>query len=349
MGFNRPQVKAAAKAVIRQARPSPRWITLLFFLLLWVVPGVLMLLAARPLLNLASLAAAGVSEHPLYRSAASVSGGLSSLLFFLGLLAALFCVVLTYGYLGYGLKLWRGQETSWRDLFCGIPQAGRVLLLTLQIFLFTFLWTLLGALLSSAALYLASVFVFLLAALSEGLAWLAGSLLNLGLMAGFMVFLYSRVLRYALACYILLDKPEYRAGEALDESKDLMVGHRWNFFVLLFSFLGWFLLTALIYSAGMYIAAALANHLFMRICSSYVRLTLLFWLLACLLTLPLVLWLAPYLACSCAGFYEAVAQNPGPVSGFPPRPEEYDPERRSRGGFNGEYPPRDYHGPDLPI
>lgn len=60
MGFHRPQVKEAAKAAIRQAHPSPRWITLLFFLLVWGVPGALMLLAARPLLNLAALAARSI-------------------------------------------------------------------------------------------------------------------------------------------------------------------------------------------------------------------------------------------------------------------------------------------------
>ena len=157
-----------------------------------------------------------------------------------------------------------------------------------------------------------------------------------------MVFFYSRVLRYALAYYILLDQPRYRAGEALDASKDLMVGHRWTFFVLLLSFLGWFLLGSLLCSA----AGLLCQQL---LPSGSVGLALITWLLTSLCTLPLTLWLVPYLACSCAGFYEAVAQNPGPASGFPPRPEESDPERRSRGGFDGDYRPGDYRGPDLPI
>ena len=342
MGFHRPQVKETAKAAIRQAHPSPRWITLLFFLLVWGVPGALMLLAARPLLNLAALAAAGVPEHPLYRYTASVSGGLFSLLFFLSVLVTLFCVVLTYGYLSYGLKLWRGQETGWRDLFCGIPQAGRVLLLTLEIFLFSLLWAVLGAILLTIGVLILNTVSFLLAALSYQLGQLFLELLSLAASVGFMVFFYSRVLRYALAYYILLDQPRYRAGEALDASKDLMVGHRWTFFVLLLSFLGWFLLGSLLCSA----AGLLCQQL---LPSGSVGLALITWLLTSLCTLPLTLWLAPYLACSCAGFYEAVAQNPGPASGFPPRPEESDPERRSRGGFDGDYRPGDYRGPDLPI
>lgn len=121
-----------------------------------------------------------------------------------------------------------------------------------------------------------------------------------------------------------------------------MVGHRWTFFVLLLSFLGWFLLGSLLCSA----AGLLCQQL---LPSGSVGLALITWLLTSLCTLPLTLWLVPYLACSCAGFYEAVAQNPGPASGFPPRPEESDPERRSRGGFDGDYPPGDYRGPDLPI
>lgn len=243
-------------------------------------------MAARPLLNLAALAAAGVPEHPLYRYTASVSGGLFSLLFFLSVLVTLFCVVLTYGYLSYGLKLWRGQETGWRDLFCGIPQAGRVLLLTLEIFLFSLLWAVLGAILLTIGVFILNTVSFLLAALSYQLGQLFLELLSLAASVGFMVFFYSRVLRYALAYYILLDQPRYRAGEALDASKDLMVGHRWTFFVLLLSFLGWFLLGSLLCSA----AGLLCQQL---LPSGSVGLALITWLLTSLCTLPLTLWLGP--------------------------------------------------------
>ncbi len=47
---------------------------------------------------------------------------------------------------------------------------------------------------------------------------------------------------YAMTYFIMQDHPELSAGEAIDRSKAMMNGHKWELFCLEFSFIGWFLL-----------------------------------------------------------------------------------------------------------
>ena len=57
--------------------------------------------------------------------------------------------------------------------------------------------------------------------------------------------------RYALAPYILAEHPELSATEAIEQSKQLMLGHKGRLFCLEFSFIGWYLLSALTGGLGM--------------------------------------------------------------------------------------------------
>jgi len=50
---------------------------------------------------------------------------------------------------------------------------------------------------------------------------------------------------YAMTFYIQKDHPELTATEAIDASKKMMQGHKWQLFCLDFSFIGWWLLTGL--------------------------------------------------------------------------------------------------------
>lgn len=65
---------------------------------------------------------------------------------------------------------------------------------------------------------------------------------------GLYVFLWSLLFvipgvianfRYAMAAYILAENPDMTASEAIDASKQMMVGNKWRLFCLNFSFIGW--------------------------------------------------------------------------------------------------------------
>ena len=45
--------------------------------------------------------------------------------------------------------------------------------------------------------------------------------------------------------YIMLDDPKISANDARKKSMEMMQGHRWELFCLLFSFVGWLLLSIL--------------------------------------------------------------------------------------------------------
>jgi uncharacterized membrane protein len=57
-------------------------------------------------------------------------------------------------------------------------------------------------------------------------------------------------LRYTLAFYILIDHPEMSASQAINRSKEMMLGQKWKYFKLFFFFIGWYLLCILSLGIG---------------------------------------------------------------------------------------------------
>ncbi len=53
-----------------------------------------------------------------------------------------------------------------------------------------------------------------------------------------------KAISYSQSFLILAEHPEMTASEALNESKRIMDGHKWEYFVLMLSFLGWELLAS---------------------------------------------------------------------------------------------------------
>ena len=95
---------------------------------------------------------------------------------------------------------------------------------------------------------------------------------------GLFIFLWSllfvipgiiKIFSYAMTPYILEEHPELSANEAIDHSRAMMKGHKFDLFWLYLSFIGWFIL--------------------------------------CFFTLGIgILWLVPYVQTSVAAFYEDV-------------------------------------------
>lgn len=74
---------------------------------------------------------------------------------------------------------------------------------------------------------------------------------------------------YAMTPYILVDRPELSANQAIDLSKEMMKGHKFDLFWLSLSFIGWILLSILTLGIGLF-------------------------------------WLMPYITASMGAFYEDV-------------------------------------------
>ncbi len=57
-------------------------------------------------------------------------------------------------------------------------------------------------------------------------------------------------LSYAMTNYILVDRPDLSANEAINLSKEMMYGHKFDLFYLYLSFAGWFILCILTLGIG---------------------------------------------------------------------------------------------------
>lgn len=70
-------------------------------------------------------------------------------------------------------------------------------------------------------------------------------MMSLFIMLWSLLFLIPGIIKsfsYAMMPYIMMDDPSKSWKEALEESKRMMCGHKWELFVLVLSFLGWILL-----------------------------------------------------------------------------------------------------------
>lgn len=92
-------------------------------------------------------------------------------------------------------------------------------------------------------------------------------MMTLFIMLWSLLFIIPGIIKsfsYAMMPYIMMDDPNKTWKEALAESKQMMNGHKWDFFVLIMSFFGWILLVALTWGilivyAGPYMQQAEAN------------------------------------------------------------------------------------------
>ena len=65
-----------------------------------------------------------------------------------------------------------------------------------------------------------------------------------------LIFWITILLRYALFLPLLVDDPDQRARNVLKKSRLMMTGHRKQLFLLLLSFIGWYLLGLLSMAVG---------------------------------------------------------------------------------------------------
>jgi uncharacterized membrane protein len=72
----------------------------------------------------------------------------------------------------------------------------------------------------------------------------------IGYIASFIYFIV-KVYLYSLSFYILYDNPDKSGREIVEESASLMQGHRWAFFWLSLTFIGWVILSAFTLYIGM--------------------------------------------------------------------------------------------------
>ena len=253
MGFNRPEAKYRARLAMRGAYPHPMLVTLVYVLLTGVLTSAIMYFVSNPFTLAYWYLMDGEELEDVFCYLFTFQRVGVYLL--MELLITLYQWVMVFGYAAYGLDLARRTGPGYRTLLEGFSHLGRALLVSFLPALFATLWGL--------AATLPGVILLIAGGVTESsvLMLLGGLLIVCGAVIETVV-----AYRYRLAVYILLDNPDMSTLAAITASKQTMVGHKWELFVLDLSFLGWWILSA--FTLGI-----------------------------------LSLWVAPYAGCTEANFY----------------------------------------------
>lgn len=242
-------------------------------------------------------------------------------LIFLQLLLTLYSVVVQFGLCLWALWTYRQLDPGVNSLTQGFSVAGRVLLMELGIFLRTMGWYFLVA----VALSVPFTIVFATAG-NYATLWSAIFLFA----ACLIVTLYTISLRYALAPYLLADRPDDQPSLHIFRSVELTRGWKWELFKLDFSFIGYELVNLILSGGVMVFFMSQAGLLDPAMAGSMdwanqglaVLYSVPAVILSTLVTVPVSLWLIPYRSVARAGFYDArlqiAAQDKPPMPEMPP-------------------------------
>ena len=311
--IDRRELKLRARQAMRESRPGAMRVTLVYLLLAAGISTAVGLLIPSPLTTYTVYTAMGADPETAVVLALEQAGGIS---FFLNILLTLLTMVLSFGYSAWALGRSRGEELGYRELFHGFRMAGRVIGMRLWVLVLTFLWGLAVAI--PAALLIGALLLVGVSGGADGAVYLSDGaaiavvVLVLVIYLAAVVLLAIITLRYAMSDYTLLDAPEAGAFAAVRRSRELMRGRKRAYFVLLLSFLGWFLLVVLLMLLPMAVCTALLAAAVMSAPVLVLPLWMLMTALAFLLPLPLECWLAPYVSLTCANFYHELIGRGAP-------------------------------------
>ena len=160
MNYNRAKLKQEAKQAVRQTRPRPIWVTLLYTAIVsaggWVIQSVLGAVMGansiagmytqaytEALMNGGDLELVMEQMMTYLLQNASMLSGIITGSVLISILSYLWQSLMSMSYVGYSLAMVRGQNPGVKALFSAFPKFGPVILTGVLVGVFTFLWTLL--------------------------------------------------------------------------------------------------------------------------------------------------------------------------------------------------------------
>ena len=231
-------------------------------------------------------------------------GAVFDLDLFFQLLLFLYTTVVQFGLCLWALWTYRQLDPDVNSLMQGFSVAGRVILMELGITVRILGWFFLASFFLTMP-----VFLLLLSDSNSGIGVLSLLVMAVGLLAAIIIL----ELRYALAPYLLADRPDDGPTIPIHRSVDLMRGWKWELFKLEFSFIGWeavnFILSHGVVLFFLYRAGLLTQDIFLNDALFAQVINVVYSapavILSTLVTIPVSLWLIPYRQTARAGFYDA--------------------------------------------
>ena len=154
------------------------------------------------------------------------------------------------GMSNYMFMFVRRGSTNMDNLFSGFKKFKESLKVGLWHSLFVFLWSGLPILITTSAIFGAA---FLTEA-SRDRGGIASVLLIITgpIMIAFTIIGTIKLLSYSATFYIKLENSELNGKECVTASKKMMAGHKWDYWVLQLSFIGWSILAILTLGIGFF-------------------------------------------------------------------------------------------------
>jgi len=338
MNYNRASMKQEVRLAMKNTKPRPIWVALLFTVIVSAGASLIQLVLsglmganalAAGLAGLSdSFVAGGDPEQMLEKlvELLLVNGDLISSVVSGGILASilsfLWTSLMNTGFVGYSLDMVRGKQPGVGRIFSAFPKFGKVILSRILVAVFSFLWGLLLAL----GVVIGAVIVVLLGEVSPAIAAVLLVLLYVGVVA-FALWIY---LRYALVDCLVMDHG-ISGLEALTVSKQLMKGNKWRLFVLQLSFIGWYLLyfVVVLVCAGV---IALGAYFLSAGSTEGVILGVLLMMIMILVMIVFAMlfgsWIMPYMTGTQVKFYEYTMSR---------RPDLFKPDSASSTGVSDDF------------
>lgn len=285
--IDRKGLKVTAKMRMAQSKPGYLKIMLLYVLAAVAVPQAALTFVGSPtelMEQLYELVYSGI-DLEIALQVLQIPAQQLMLQRALNIVIWIYQVIMVFGLTRYCLLLYRGEPGGPADLFTGFSMAGRVISQQILVILIA-----IGCVIACI------IPVTLIAAFAAMTDSTLGTVVLLLAVLPLAVLIVVVMLSFALASIALADQPELGAMGAIQYGKNLIRGHKGQYFVLLLTFFGWALLCAL--------PLSVFNSV-----SVYLELDLPDWgfsLLSIVLSLPVYLWLTPYMNTTVAGFYDAL-------------------------------------------
>lgn len=156
-------------------------------------------------------------------------------------------VPLSFGFIVVVMaKLKRGEEISYIEFFKnGFDKFAKVWQITLWIFvkmLAPIVVAIVGAVVMTSGVTMS---------VAESSTGSVLTILGIVVYLVGIIWAIPRAYSYKLALYIINDNPDMLAKETVEKSAEIMNGHRWEFFWLQLTFIGWAFLACLTFGIGM--------------------------------------------------------------------------------------------------
>lgn len=357
--YDRVELKRRAKRSLAGVRPRTWVVTLLFVALASLLPAVIRWclpdmtrdtvlamgydMMADPEWFAMQWENLGFEEiWSWYKEMCTPGLGLAFVTWLISAILTLVTTLLSYGYVFYTYKLYRGEKTAVNDLWSGFRVAWKAVASAVLVSVFILLWTIPVMILWGCALLILSV-VMALAEVTYVAAAVVLILIGVVSVIGLVIYMVVIGYRYSLTPYFIMTQ-DRGIVDSIRAGKNAMRGNIGRRFTLDLSFLGWKLLNIEIGSIagsaavfvtmfGMIFGAAMSGGGIeyvdtAAIADLWAGSLIVSGVVGTLARLPLSLWLTPYEMSARAGFFLAVTgQDDGAVSPpgsdyVPPRPKD---------------------------